>query len=111
MANRSISWRAVLLAVFLATMPNSRAQERLYAASSPSNPTVEMPSGIRTDRLSPRQLRVWRAIEAIVFAKDGSGRLSHPKLHSLWQWAETSGHVIYVQLVEPRDRWTHAAGK
>ncbi|HEV8715655.1 MAG TPA: hypothetical protein VGX03_22860 [Candidatus Binatia bacterium] len=50
-------------------------------------------------------------IEAVVFAKDRSGRLSHPKLHRLWQWAETSGHVIYVQLVEPRDRWDHEAGK
>ena len=111
MAKRSISWIAVPLAVFLATMSNSRAQERLRTASNPSNPTVETPSGIRTDRLSPRQLRVWAAIEAIVFAQDGFGRLSHPKLHSLWQWAETSGHVIHVQMVEPRDRWDHEAGK
>src|SRR5205823_4274273 len=109
--NRSISWLAVLLAAFLVNMPNSRAQERLRTASNSSNPTVEIPPGIRTDSLSPRQLRVWRAIEAIVFAKDGPGRISHPKLHSLWQWVETSGHVIYVQLVEPRDRWDHEAGK
>ncbi len=67
--------------------------------------------GIRTDRLSPKQLRAWKAIEAIVLATDESGRVRHPRLHSLWQWAETSGNVIHVELPDPKARCDHQAGK
>jgi len=108
MAYRSIS--GVLLGILLAAAPGTRAQERMPAASRVSDPAIEPAPGIRTDRLSPRQLRAWRAIEEMVFAKDGSGQFSHPKLHDLWQWVETSGHVIYVELGRPKGRWDIQAG-
>ena len=111
MASRSISWTAVLLGTLLAAAPGARAQERLHQASTPADRMANVTPGIRTDRLSPRQLRVWKAIEGIVHAKDGSGRPKHKKLHSLWQWTETSGHVIQVELADPKARGDHQAGE
>lgn len=92
-------------------MPDAAAQERIPTPAHLSEPAVETAPGIRTDRLSPRQLRVWETIKRIVFAKDASGRFSHPKLHGLWQWLETSGHVVYMELPDPKDRCDHQAGK
>ncbi len=80
-------------------------------ASNPGDGAVDTAPGIRPDRLPPRKLRAWRSIEAIVFARDDSGRLYHPRLHSLWQWAETSGHVIYIHLVSPKHRWDNQGGR
>ncbi len=63
--------------------------------------TPEIPetlAAIRTDRLSPQQVRVWNSIREIVFAKDGANRLLHPRLQELWQSAEGSGHLIFVEL-------------
>ena len=37
-------------------------------------------TGIRTDRLSKRQLKVWQSIMEIVLAKDKESRPAHPKL-------------------------------
>jgi hypothetical protein len=109
MANRSILGTALLLAGFMTITPNATGQPR--KALNHSDPAVEMASGIRTDRLSPKQLRVWAAIERIVFAKDRSGRFIHPKLRSLWQQAETSGHVIHVEMPGPRDDLDGRAGR
>ena len=88
-----------------------RGQERSREASNPADRTGEAAPCIRTDRLSSKQLRVWKAIEAIVFAKDASGRLRCPGLHSLWRWVEESGHVVQVELPDRRARGDHQAGK
>ena len=100
----------MLIAILTPAMADARAGEGEPKAVNISE-TVEMAPGIRTDRLSPRQLVAWRAIEAIVLGKDASGRFNHPKLQSLWQWVETSGHVIYVELPDPKDRCDHQAGR
>jgi len=55
-------------------------------------------SGIRTDRLSERQLRTWRKIERIVFARDSAGRYLHPALERLWRQVESSGHPVFIEL-------------
>ena len=107
MAGRSIRGIELLMAILTTTMVDSRAEQRQPGAVYISDPGVEITPGVRTDRLSPRQLQAWKTIERIVLAKDASGRSSHPKLHSLWQWAETSGHVIYVELPDPKGRCDH----
>jgi hypothetical protein len=92
-------------------MSGVRAEERLSEASNLANMAAPASRGIRTDRLSPKQLGAWKAIEAIVLATDESGRVRHPRLHSLWQWAETSGNVIHVELPDPKARCDHQAGR
>ena len=58
-------------------------------------------TGVRTDRLSPRQLQNWKKIQGIVSARDAAGRLLHPKLEELWRQVESSGHRIFVELRAP----------
>jgi hypothetical protein len=110
MENRSGNWKLVLVLALLGMVPTSHAQQAPPTAQTASHAPVAE-TGIRTDRLTPRQLRTWRAIERIVFAKDGSGQFRHPRLHGLWQWVGTSSHVIYVELPDPKDRCDHQAGK
>ncbi len=56
--------------------------------------------GIRTDRLTSRQLQTWRSIERIVQAVDGSGRPLHPKLFGLWQRIQSKGHTVFIEMTE-----------
>jgi hypothetical protein len=111
MASGGISWSALLLAVWVPAVPGIKAGQRLPEASNPVDLIDPTPPGIRTDRLSAKQLRVWKAIEAMVFAKDASGRLNHPKLHNLWRSVETSGNVIHVELPAPKALCDREAGK
>src|SRR5207244_4173421 len=55
-------------------------------------------TGILTDRLSPNELRHWSAIERIVLAKDSSEQPVYPTLYELWNWVESSGHTVYIEL-------------
>ena len=73
-----------LIAALLTTIPQAIGQQIV----SPGNQNAPIaapitPGGIRTDRLSPKQLREWNSIREIVFAKDRANRLLHPGLHSL----------------------------
>ena len=68
-------------------------------------------AGTKKIRLSRRQLRAWKAIEAVVLRTDRCGRLKHPKLHGLWQWADTRGHVIYIQLGKPKSHGDYQGGR
>jgi hypothetical protein len=65
------------------------------------NDTAGERTGFRTDRLSPRQLRTWKRIEGIVFARDAAGRSLHPTLEGLWRWVESSGHTIFIDMRAP----------
>ncbi len=74
---------------------------RMIFAVSLLTVTPEIPetlAAIRTDRLSPHQVRVWNLIREIVFVKNGANRLLHRRLQELWQSAEGSGHLIFVEL-------------
>jgi hypothetical protein len=102
---------AFFLVISAVTPPDSRGEEGEVRPMSPSNSIVETAPGIRTDRLSPRQRRVWAAIERIVFAKAGSGRFCHPRLHTLWQWVEASGSVVQVEFPNPKAPGDHQAGR
>jgi hypothetical protein len=62
------------------------------------NSTFEAQGGFRTDRLSAKQLRTWRKIEDVVFARDNAGSLLHPKLENLWRQVESSGCSIFIEM-------------
>jgi hypothetical protein len=59
---------------------------------------IGLQTGFRTDRLSTRQLRIWKRIEAIASARDADGRSLHPALENLWRQVEWSGHAIYIEM-------------
>ena len=109
MAHRSGNWQLVLLFALTGMSPTSYAQQPLPATAA-SNSAMA-PTGIRTDRLTPRQLRTWRAIEGIALAKDASGQVANPRLYGFWQWAETSGYVIHVEFRDPKARGDREAGR
>jgi hypothetical protein len=82
MANRSIFCKTAIATSLLTVILNTHTAQ----------------AAIRTDRLSPGQLRVWNSIKEIVFEKDSCELLLHPRLHELWQAAENSDHLIFVEL-------------
>ena len=94
MANRSILSRMIFTVSLVTVIPN------IHTASA----------AISTDRLSPGQLRVWNSIRDVVFAKDGSGRLLHARLHELWHSVESSGHLIFIELPKQAENSTTKAG-
>lgn len=55
-------------------------------------------SGLITSRLSIKELERWKEIERIVFAEDADRRPLHPTLRNLWEWVETSGHAVFVEI-------------
>ena len=55
-------------------------------------------AAIRTDRLSGRELRAWRAIVEVVRAAAHDGRPLYPALHRLFRELETSVHVIQIEM-------------
>jgi hypothetical protein len=67
-------------------------------------------SGIISDRLTPSQQEVWRAIAKIAEARSGSGNALYPTLRRLWDWVSTSGHAIYINLPEGSDSTAGVAG-
>lgn len=102
---------ATLVGAFLTIMPNAEAQQtRQPAVESAVASESGTRTGFVTERLSPRQLKVWTSIERIALAEDRAGRPLHPKLRSLWHWAETCGRPIYVELLDRKDPAIYHAG-
>jgi hypothetical protein len=67
--------------------------------------------GLHTERLSPKQLEVWRQIAAIVMADDGNGNPLHPTLRRLWDAVDGSGHVVYVDMAERKPLSFYLGGR
>jgi hypothetical protein len=107
MATRSILATATLVFASLTILPKLFGEQ---AVSGPARADATASVGIRTDRLTPRQLQTWRSIEQIIQAVDRTGRPLHPRLFSLWQWARTSGHAIYIELIDEKNPQTYHAG-
>lgn len=88
-----------LLAISLSSLLEAAAQHsserRARDAGSQRQSAVK---GLITTRLSERQLRRWKAIARLVFAKDEAGLSLHPTLRGLWEWAESCPHAIYIEL-------------
>jgi hypothetical protein len=57
--------------------------------------------GLRLDRPSKGDLRLWRSIEEIAAASDATGASRSPTLRRLWDWARTSPHVLRIEMVAP----------
>lgn len=55
-------------------------------------------SGLLTSRLSPKEVERWKNLTRLVFATEKDGLPRYPLLRELWEWADNSGHVVYVQL-------------
>jgi len=55
-------------------------------------------SGLITSRLSTKELDLWKEMERIVFAEGANRRPMHPTLRDLWEWVETSGHAVFIEI-------------
>lgn len=90
-------------AQFLAA-PNTPATGRWGVVPTLTTIEVAMPplkikrTGLLPTRLSPKDVERWRSLQRRVFAQDKTGAPCYPTLRALWEWADHSGHVIYVQL-------------
>jgi hypothetical protein len=82
------------------------AQER----SSWKESAIAEPSGLVTTRLSAKELARWKVIEAIALAVDANQQPLHPTLWGMWQWIETSGHTVYVEVTRNARVATCTAG-
>jgi len=108
MVNRSGIWPLVLVLALAGMVETSRAQEVPVTEEKNMRSAGEK-TGIRTDRLTPKQLRIWRCIEGIALAGDSAGQPLHPRLESLWRQAQSIGHTIYIEM--PASAITNMAGK
>jgi hypothetical protein len=106
MANSTILPAVAMILNLLATVPILPAQ----SVSSGRAGAIASAPGFRTERLTPKQIRIWREIEKIAQARDKAGRPLHPRLHSLWERIQSSGHTAFIEMVE-RQAPTCAGGK
>lgn len=83
--------------------PNFNLSKSMKGAS------LDVPSGIITERLSPKDLQRWNTIERLVFA-EAEGLPLHPTLRGLWEWIEASGHAVYIVFAKPNYNLTSMAG-
>jgi hypothetical protein len=81
-----------LLVALLLTAP-ARAGQSTCQARDPS-------TGINTSRLSSKMLERWCSLERLALTTNATGRPRYPMLSFLLKWAETSGHLIYIELPE-----------
>ncbi len=91
MAPKSVFRTVALMLILFAFPDNSGAQDATAMAGSNVG-------GFRTDRLSPRQARVWNAIRKIALAADRQGRPLYATLQGLWSNVEQSTHLVFIEL-------------
>jgi hypothetical protein len=102
---------AVNLLLLVSLYQTIAAQEplpRYYSGLPPGRAAVS--SGLITTRLSAKELDRWKAIERVVFAEDLNGQPLHPTLRHLWEWVETSGHAVFVEIIRSTRTPTCTAG-
>ena len=98
-----------LMAGLAMTAPGAMARQ-MADAGIPGNENAALAgtSGIRIDRLSPKQRRIWASISRIVLAADAAGNPMHPKLHDLWRSIDESGCTTYIEM--PKATTVNKAG-
>jgi len=96
------------LCVVLAGGVTRAADAAAVPKGSPDPAAAVLPQPMRApeggfvlDRLSKRDLRVWRTIEKVVGESDVSEAPRSPALRRLWDWARASRHVLHVEMVPP----------
>jgi hypothetical protein len=104
LATAQLSLLTPLFYPVIAQEPQSRSFK-----SASSNRPVES-SGLITSRLSLKELERWKAIERLVFAEDANRQPFHPTLRNLWEWVETSGHAVFVEIARSTKTSTCTAG-
>jgi hypothetical protein len=67
-------------------------------------------SGLIMSRLSAKELDLWREMERTVFAEGADRRPLHPTLRGLWEWVETSGHAVFIQIARSSRTTSTTAG-
>jgi hypothetical protein len=67
-------------------------------------------TGLLINRLSTKELEYWKEIERLVFAEDVERQPLHPTLRLLWEWIDTSGHEVYIEVVRMNRVSTCTAG-
>jgi hypothetical protein len=67
-------------------------------------------TGLLINRLSAKEREQWRAIERLVFAEDSERQPLHPTLRLLWEWIDTSGHEVYIEVIRMNRVSTCTAG-
>src|SRR5262245_46735928 len=93
---------SMLLLVFLLLIDaQAQADRSRYATGA----------GLLTDRLSAKQLKRWDAIKRLALAREVDRQPLHPTLTRLWEWAETSGHAIYIELTGTEGLVKSSAGR
>jgi len=85
------------------------AQERPWPPRGPA--LLGASGGIRTDRLSRKELKTWEKVVAIVMAEGPDGKPLHPTLRALWDAVDMSGHAVYVEMRDPKARLSYLAGR
>ncbi len=102
MVPESIFCTAALMMNLLALPPRSSARDI---------PNLTKEGAFRTERLSPRQIRLWNAIQRVVVARDSHGSPLHPTLGGLWRAVEQSGHLVFIELITNKERASNVAGE
>jgi len=103
-----VAAQLLLLALLFYPGKAQETQSRNLKGASSRRPAEF--SGLITSRLSIKELERWKAIERIVFAEDTSRQPMHPTLRNLWEWVETSGHAVFVEIMRSTRTSTCTAG-
>ncbi len=74
-------------------------------------PNLTKEGAFHTERLSPRQIRLWNAIQRVAAAQDSQGSPLHPTLDGLWRAVEHSGHLVFIELITDKERASNVAGE
>jgi len=100
---------------FSQTFDQSGRQGEDLSGLQQRQPTVirqsDRRAGVLTDRLNAKQMKIWRAMERIVFAEDSLGHLLYPELNRLHRWAMTSPIPIHIEMTREQSRWAYTAGE
>ncbi len=96
-----------LLLALLVCQINAQGKQSRKPRTAPRQ--VEF-SGLITSRLPQKDLERWKEIEQIVFAEDTRKQPLHPTLRNLWEWVETSGHAVFIEMTRSTSTSTCTAG-
>ncbi len=98
---------AAVQLVLLINLLTAFAEEQLPRKQSKS---PDEPTGLLTNRLNAKELKRWKSIERLVFAEDSERQPLHPTLRWMWEWIDTSGYSVYVEVVRVNRTSTCTAG-
>lgn len=96
----------LLLALLVCQIYGQETQSRKIKTS----PKQTEFSGLITSRLSLKELERWNTIERIAFAEDARKQPLHPTLRNLWEWIDTSGHAVFIEMMRSTRSSTCTAG-